>query len=94
MAVFSATRNAECADLIRCSDLKGILYPVDVAIAGNGNHVKADRAVCFVGCQVNVRCCDDTGLFGAGDAFSGAAVFIGFAEPDFDDNQCQLVGHY
>jgi len=30
-------------------DLKRILYPVDVAIAGNGNHIKADRAVCFVG---------------------------------------------
>ena len=41
-----------------------------------------------------MRCRYDAGLFGAGDAFNGAAVFVGFAESDFDNNQRQLVGHY
>jgi len=41
-----------------------------------------------------MRCRYDTGLFSAGDALDGAAVFIGFTKPDFDDNQRQFVGHY
>lgn len=41
-----------------------------------------------------MRCRYDAGLFGAGDAFNGAAVCVGFTKPDFDDNQRQFVGHY
>ncbi len=69
------------------------MYPVDVAIAGNGDHVESNRAVGFSGGKVYMRCCDNARLFGAGDAFSRAAVFIGFTKSDFNNNQRLLVGH-
>lgn len=76
-----------------CGSLKRILYPVYVAIAGNGNHVKTDRAICFLGGKINMGCRDDAGLFSSGDAFNCTAVFIGFAESDFDNNQRLFIGH-
>lgn len=40
-----------------------------------------------------MRCRYYTRLFGSGDALTGAAVFIGFTEPDLDNDQGLSIRH-